>query len=109
MNTNETGAERVRALLVNDMRIEERPMFGGRGFLLGGNMVCGFTRKGEMIVRLGDAGEARARGLPGAQGMDFSRRMGGMLFVSEHAIADDDELRQWVTLAVDYVATLPAK
>lgn len=109
MNGNETAADRVRALLVGDSRIEEKKMFGGLGFMLNGNMVCGFSGKGELIVRLGKDGEAVAKQLPGAGDMDFEHKMGGMLFVAEHAVGDDADLRRWIDLALRYVETLPAK
>jgi hypothetical protein len=107
MNGNDSGAERVRALLARDRRIEEKKLFGGLGFMLSGNMVCGFTKKGEFIVRLGPQGEAKAREL--ADDIDFNHKMGGMLFVPEHAVGDDADLRRWIDLALGYVSTLPAK
>lgn len=109
MNANETGADRVRALLAGDPRIDEKKMFGGLGFMLRGNMVCGFSKKGELIVRIGKDGEAVARQWPGADDMDFEHKMGGMLFVAEHAVGDDADLKRWVDLALSYVETLPAK
>ena len=109
MNANETGADRVRALLAGDPRIDERKMFGGLGFMLNGNMVCGFSKKGEFIVRLGKDGEIAARELPGAADMDFEHRMGGMLFVAEQALGDDANLKRWIDLALSFGATLPAK
>jgi TfoX/Sxy family transcriptional regulator of competence genes len=109
MNANETGANRVRSLLAGDPRIEEKKMFGGLGFMLNGNMVCGFSKKGELIVRLGKDGEAAARQLPGADDMDFEHKMGGMLFVAEHSVGDDADLRRWIDLALDFVVTLPPK
>jgi hypothetical protein len=109
VNANETAPDRVRALLVGDPRIEEKKMFGGLGFMLNGNMVCGFSKKGELIVRLGKDGETVAKRLPGAADMDFDHKMGGMLFVAEHAVGDDADLKLWIDLALRYVETLPRK
>lgn len=39
--------------------------------------------------------------------MDFSRRMGTMVFVSPHAVADDAMLDRWLRLALDHAAALP--
>ena len=107
MNGNDSGAERVRALLARDRRIEEKKMFGGLGFMLSGNMVCGFSKKGEFFVRLGPQGEARALEL--AADLDLGHKMGGMLFLPEHAVGDDVDLKRWIDLALGYVSTLPAK
>ena len=109
MNGNVDGPERVRALIGADPRIEEKKMFGGMGFMNNGNMACGFTKKGEMIVRIGKEMEAEARQIPGAETMDFQRKMGGMLFVPDNAIADDAALNRWVDLSLRFAATLPAK
>jgi hypothetical protein len=107
MNTNDTWAERIRTLFAHEILVSERPMFGGLGFTVNGNMVCGVTGKDELVVHLGSDGERTARSLPGAGDMDFSRRMGNMVFVSPHAVADDFTLGQWLKLALDYAATLP--
>ena len=109
MNGNIDGPERIRALLGADPRIEEKKMFGGMGFMLNGNMACGFTKKGEMIVRIGKEMEAEARRIPGAETMDFERKMGGMLFVDDSIVADDAALACWVALSLRFVGTLPAK
>ncbi len=109
MNGNVEGPERIRALLGADPRVEEKQMFGGMAFMLNGNMACGFTKKGELIVRIGKEMEAEAKKFPGAGGMDFERKMGGMLFVDDHAVADDTMLARWVELSMRFVATLPVK
>ena len=109
MNANETAADRVRALLTRDHRIVEKRMFGGLGFMLNGNMALGVSKKGELMVRLGSDGETAVRDLAGAEGIDFAHRMGGMLFVPDQAIGDDEDLRRWVDLALCYAATLPVK
>jgi len=109
MNTNELITDRVRLLLAGDRRVEEKKMFGGLGFMLNGNMALAVSKKGELMVRLGKDGEAAARQLPHVAQLDLAHKMGGMLFVPEEAIAEEETLRQWVDLATRYTATLPAK
>ena len=109
MNANELITDRVRALLAADSRVEEKKMFGGLGFMLNGNMALAVSKKGELMVRLGTDGEAAAGKLPHVNQLDLSHKMGGMLFVPEEAIAEEQTLRQWVDLATLYTATLPAK
>ncbi len=104
------GTERLRALLGDDPNISEKKMFGGVAFMLNNNMLCGYTNKAKLMVRVGKELEAEARKLPGAQDMDFTgKKMGGMLFVDEEALADPAALEGWIALATRFVGALPAK
>lgn len=110
MSLMEEGTERLRGVLGDDPNIIDKKMFGGVVFMLNGNMLCGYTNKGQLMVRVGKELEPEARKLPGAQDMDFTgKKMGGMLFVDEDAIQTDDALRQWIALATQFVGALPAK
>lgn len=110
MSAMEEGTERLRGFLSADPNISEKKMFGGVAFMLNGNMLCGYTNKGQLMVRVGKELEPEARKLPGAQDMDFTgKKMGGMLFVEQGALESDDALRQWIALATRFVGTLPAK
>ncbi|MCF6327326.1 MAG: TfoX/Sxy family protein [Devosiaceae bacterium] len=104
------GTDRLRDILGDDPNIAEKKMFGGVAFMLNGNMLCGYTNKGKLMVRVGKELEAEARKLPGAQDMDFTgKKMGGMLFVDEAALEEDAALQQWIALATRFVGALPAK
>lgn len=106
----ETGTERLMEILGDDPNIIDKKMFGGVIFMLNGNMLCGYTNKGKLMVRVGKELEAEARKIPGAQDMDFTgKKMGGMLFVDDAAIADKPSLERWVSLATQYVGSLPPK
>jgi TfoX/Sxy family transcriptional regulator of competence genes len=110
MSRMEEGTERLRGLLGDDPNITEKKMFGGVAFMLNGNMLCGYTNKGDLMVRVGKELEPEARKLPGAKDMDFTgKKMGGMLFVDEDALAEDEALKQWIALATRFVGALPAK
>ena len=110
MNDNNDLAESLRAGLATDRRINERKMFGGLGFLLDGNMALGVTAKGELMVRLGKDNDDRARGLPGADLVDFeATRTGGFLTVNRAALEEQGNLDRWIALALDFTATLPPK
>ncbi len=110
MNDMLEGTDRLRDLLGDDPNISEKKMFGGVAFMLNGNMLCGYTNKGKLMVRVGKALEAEARKLPGAQDMDFTgKKMGGMLFVDEEALVAPGALEQWIALATRFVGALPAK
>lgn len=88
-----------------------KKMFGGICFLYQGNMLCGVTKQGRFMARMGKELEAVARDtLPGAADMDFTgKKMAGMLFVDDACIQTDAELAAWVNLCVDFVKTLPPK
>lgn len=101
--------DRLRTLLA-DEPVTEKKMFGGVCLLHQGNMVCGVTKKGELMMRMGKELEEQARQLPGGRDMDFTgRKMGGMLFVDPGAVETDAELQAWVDLCLGFVRTLPAK
>lgn len=106
----EEGTERLRGLLGDAPNVIDKKMFGGVVFMLNGNMLCGYTSKGQLMVRVGKELEPEARKLPGAQDMDFTgKKMGGMLFVDEAAIETDDMQAQWIALATQFVGSLPPK
>ena len=89
--------------------ITEKKMFGGLCFLLNGNMVCG-VHKGGGMFRVGKEREAEARAVEGAAELSFTGRpMGGMIEVTDEALADDDRRTIWVGLAVKNASSLPPK
>lgn len=109
MPYNSDLAERVRKTLKRRRGITERKMFGGLAFMLNGNMCCGVIEK-DLVLRLGDDGAAMALSKPHTRPMDFTGKpLKSMVFVSFAGYRSDDELKAWVSRAVDYVKTLPAK
>ncbi len=101
--------DRLRTLLAHEP-VTEKKMFGGVCVLFQGNMLCGITKQGDLMVRMGKDLEAEARQLPGARDMDFTKKkMGGMLFVDEDAVQTDEELQAWLDICLRFVRTLPAK
>ena len=63
MAFSESLASRIRDVMAGKRNIEEKKMFGGVGFLLGGNMACGVHGEG-MIVRIGPERHAAALARP---------------------------------------------
>ena len=105
--------EGLAALMREDLAdlsgISEKRMFGGLCFLLNGNMLCGIHKNGAMY-RVGKDNHAAAKAVPGASDMAFTgRKMGGMIDVSDEGFAEDDARAEWLRLALDFVAPLPAK
>ena len=84
-------------------------MFGGYGFMLNGNMVCGAMSTGYLLLRVGADLHAEAIRRPGAQTMHHGGRdMIGFVEVTDE-IDDDDGLKGWVDFAWNFVKTLPPK
>jgi TfoX/Sxy family transcriptional regulator of competence genes len=100
---------RLRPLIGKKPGIVEKKMFGGIGFMLGGNMVIGTTAKGALLVRIDPtkADDALARG---AELMHMGPRvMSGFVSVDVAKIPDDAALKDWIAYASKYVKTLPPK
>lgn len=109
MPYDEETAERVRTLLEPRAAFVEKKMFGGIGFLLGGNMCCGVWKE-FLILRVGpDAyGDALAR--LGAREFDITgRAMTGWVMVEPQGYEKPADLRRWLALATKFAATLPTK
>ena len=103
-------AERIRLLLADDPNVSERRMFGGVCFMLNGNMLCGPTKDGDLMVRVGKELEAEAMAKPGTRAMDFTGRpMKGFVFVSDDVLQSDAALFEWIAFATRFVGALPAK
>lgn len=109
MAYDEGLAELLRGDLIDRPGVSERKMFGGLCFMLNGNMLCG-VHKGGGMFRVGKDNEAAALALPGVGPMQFTgRKMGGMIDITDAALADDTSRAKCLELALDFVAPLPAK
>ena len=102
-------ADRVREALSLREGVSEREMFGGIGFMLGGNMACGVHGE-ELIVRLGPQEGERALAEPHTREFDITGRpMRGWLLVGPGALGDEEALAGWVDAGADFAASLPPK
>jgi TfoX/Sxy family transcriptional regulator of competence genes len=102
-------AQRVREALAERNDLDERRMFGGLAFLLGGNLCAGVV-KDELMVRVGPDAYAASLARPHARPMDFTGRpMKGLVYVAPEGLEDDDDLRAWVARGVDFAGSLPPK
>jgi hypothetical protein len=113
MAYDEDLAARFRAALDGMPGISEKRMMGGVCFLRDGNMIGGADRAksgdGRFMFRVGKDNEAEALSRPGATVMEQGgRRMGGLVFVTEDACGAA-EMKDWVSLALSFVSTLPPK
>mgnify|MGYP000619085730 CR=1 FL=1 len=102
-------ADRIRALIGHKPGLTEKRMFGGYGFMLNGNVVCGAMSSGYLLLRVGPDRHEEAKGRPGAQAMhQGGREMVGFIEVTDD-IEDDGNLREWIDFAWVFVKALPAK
>ena len=102
-------AHRVRACL-GETPHEEKAMFGGLAFLVGGHMAVAAGGGGGLLVRCDPVDLPEHGATDGVAPMVMrGRPMTGWLHVAPEAVADDDALRHWVAVGLAYVAGLPPK
>jgi hypothetical protein len=101
-------ADRIRELVATEPGLDEKRMFGGLAFLVGGNMAVAASGRGGLLVRVGpdapDLVDDHAQ--PAVMG---AREMRGWLRVDAATLDDDGRLKEWVDRGVSYARSLPAK
>ena len=89
--------------------VTEKAMFGGRAWLLHGNLLCG-ARNDGMLVRLGKGNDAWALATPGIAPMIMQeRQMHGWVRAAPEAYEDDALRRKLLKAAFDFNRSLPKK
>jgi hypothetical protein len=90
-------------------RAAEKAMFGGRAWLLNGNLLCG-ARDDGMLARLGKGQDGWALELLDVVPMiSRGRRMHGWVRAGPNAFGDDGLRRRLLDAALAFVRTLPAR
>lgn len=109
MAFDEYTANRIRELLSGE-NAEEKPMFGGLAFLVGGHMAVAVSGQGGLLVRVPKEETAtlssRAHVSPMIMG---GREITGWLRVAAEGVQTKRQLASWVNRGVSYARTLPAK
>jgi len=101
-------AERIRSEL-GGVPFVEKKMFGGVGFLLGGNMACG-VHKEDLIVRVAPEKHDKLLKKTGAKVFDITGKpMKGWLLVDSDGCKTGKQLSAWVKEGVSFALTLPPK
>ena len=102
-------ALRIRHFFSDFDHIEEKKMFGGIGFMLGGHLCVGVW-KTSLIVRLGPERAEVAIEERFVVEFDITGRpMRGWALVEAEGVETDELLAKWIGQAVDFVQTLPPK
>ena len=101
--------ELLRADLEGTPGLTEKPMFGGRAWLLDGHLLCG-AREDGMLVRLGKGQDRWALDLPGIGPMiSRGRPMSGWVRAGAEAFGDDALRQRLLQAALGFVRSLPPK
>jgi TfoX/Sxy family transcriptional regulator of competence genes len=109
MAYDEGLAQRIRELMAPRDGVAERKMFGGIGWMVGGNMACGVIGD-DLLVRLGtEAEEAWNEPHAGPFLTPKGTPMGGFVRVAAEGVAEDRELADWVDAGAGFAASLPPK
>jgi TfoX/Sxy family transcriptional regulator of competence genes len=111
MAYDEQLAARIRELIAARPGVVERKMFGGLGWMIGGNMAVGVMREDELVVRIEpEESEAALRephvhrfGRPGRKAMT------GFILVEPEGVEDDAELARWIDVGAARAASMPPK
>lgn len=109
MAYDEVLADRIRDILIDIGDVSERKMFGGLAFMVNGNMLCG-PLGDDLMVRVGPDAYEDALTLPGAGEMRFTGKpMRGFVQVDGEALAEDEDLRDWLDRGLAFAESLPPK
>jgi TfoX/Sxy family transcriptional regulator of competence genes len=96
--------ERIRRPLSEHPDVEEKPMVGGRGFLVRGRMCCGIT-SGGLLVRVGGDGVDAALSEPHVSRAAMGgRSLTAFVVVAPHGVATDARLEAWVQRGITVVS-----
>ena len=102
-------ADRIRALL-GDRCEDEKKVFGGLAFMIGGNMAVAASSNGGIIVRVDPAEAADLAATTPAEPMEMrGKMMTGWMRVAAADVADDAALAPWVERGAAYASSLPPK
>lgn len=109
MSFDEKLANRIRVLL-GDRCGDEKKVFGGLAFMIGGNIAIAASSNGGIIVRVDPAESAELVATTPAQLMEMrGKTMHGWLRLAHEDVADDAALAPWVARGAAYAAALPPK
>jgi TfoX/Sxy family transcriptional regulator of competence genes len=110
MAYDEALAERIRELLGTEKGVTEQKMFGGLGFMIGGNMAIAASGQGGLLVRVDpDESEAICAKSKAEPMVMRGRAMAGWLRVDSQDVKTKAQLQKWVKLGTAYAKSLPPK
>lgn len=110
MAYDEELVNRLRELLAAEAGVQEKRMFGGLAFLIGGNMAVAASGRGGLMVRVPPDDTAALLGRDHVEPMIMAgRETRGWVRVGADGVRTNRQLKSWVTRGVDYAKSLPPK
>ena len=111
MAYDEQLAERVRELMSARPGVTERKMFGGLGWMVGGNMAVGVMSTSALMVRMepDEVGSAIREPHVHEFGREGAKPMKGFVVVDPEGVEDDAALERWVDVGAERAASMPPK
>jgi hypothetical protein len=110
MAYDEELAHRLRAELSGTDGVTEMAMFGGRAFLINGNMAVSASGQGGLLLRCDPAETEQLIADAHAHRFEMrGREMDGWLRVDAAGVTSDKALKRWVAVGAGYARSLPPK
>lgn len=115
MAYDEDLANRIREVLAGEQAVEgqtvdEKRMFGGLAFLVGGHMAVAASGRGGLMVRVPPEDTEALLAADHVSPMVMAgRETKGWLRVADDGVRTTRQLRAWVRRGVAHVMTLPPK
>jgi TfoX/Sxy family transcriptional regulator of competence genes len=102
MAYNETLADRVRELIADQKKVEEKKMMGGLTFMVNKKMCVG-VYKDDLMVRIDPDTREQVLEKTGCRQMDFTGKpMKGFVFVDASGTSKNSDLKSWISFALEY-------
>ena len=103
-------AYRIRELLAPQRGVDEKSMFGGLAFLIGGHLAVAASGKGGLMVRVPPEDTEKLLGRAHVSPMVMAgRETRGWLRVDAEGVKTKRQLEGWVARGVGYARSLPPK
>jgi len=103
-------ANRIRELISDDGDVDEKPMFGGLAFLVGGHIAVAASGHGGLMVRVDARETDRLLTRSYTRPLEMrGRQMGGWLRVETDGLHTKRQLQGWVRRGVAEARLLPPK
>jgi TfoX/Sxy family transcriptional regulator of competence genes len=110
MTYDEHLADRIRDLIAAEPDVDERWMFGGLAFLVGGHMAITASGEGGILVRVDpEEADRLVAGSDATAAVMRGREMRGWLRVEAGRLRTGRQLATWVDRSVAFAHTLPPK
>ena len=103
-------ANRIRELLAQQRGVDEKSMFGGLAFLIGGHLAVAASGKGGLMVRVPPQDTAKLLDRPHVNPMVMAgRETRGWLRVGAEGVKTKRQLESWIARGAGYARSLPSK